>query len=261
MRSVEIIHTRFHPYPHPWPFVQDERKISWFPEYLSVWFVIITFASVAKILLSPCTASSQAFSVNAFRWGIRDERPRDAKRMGGGANKVHYGGMCKWHVVLAFKSNLFGWTFALCRSNVRILLKEIWKIFEFFPWPPVGGKWRTTVRNIVCYSFSFSGMSCELFPYPRFIISGRSLRVASGCLVMTTKCTHLTTLKNVAADAVFCEDRCCWSTGRRRFWLALYMIGCPVREETSLSRVKGRCNREYWETFLLREKPLKAMQE
>ena len=96
----------------------------------------------------------------------------------------------------------------------------------FFPCPPFGRN-----EGLQCVTISFSGTSCELFLYLRFIISGMTLRVASGCLVMTTKCTHLTTLRNVAADAVFCEDGCCRSTGRRRFWLALYITGCPVREK------------------------------
>ena len=90
-------------------------------------------------------------------------------------------------------------------------------IFFFFLHHHLEGNEGLQCINNVCYSFSFSGTSCELFPYLRSIISGMTLRVVSGCLVMTTKCTHLTTLRNVAADAVFCEDGCCWSTGRRRF--------------------------------------------
>ena len=111
-------------------------------------------------------------------------------------------------------------------QNLRIL-----QIFFFFLHHHLEGNEGLQCINNVCYSFSFSGTSCELFLYLRFIISGMTLRVASGCLVMTTKCTHLTTLRNVAADAVFCEDRCCWNTGRRRFLLALFIIGCPVREK------------------------------
>ena len=34
--------------------------------------------STVLFLPSPCTASFQALSVNAFRWRIRDERPGDA---------------------------------------------------------------------------------------------------------------------------------------------------------------------------------------
>ena len=42
---------------------------------------IVVFFYLVYVVLwlpSPCTASFQALSVNAFRWRIRDERPGDA---------------------------------------------------------------------------------------------------------------------------------------------------------------------------------------
>ena len=43
-----------------------------------IFFHISAVCMWAYVLPSPCTASFQALSVNAFQWLIRDERPGDA---------------------------------------------------------------------------------------------------------------------------------------------------------------------------------------